>query len=129
MPKILLAEDSSMNRHMVVRMLRSEGFEVVTATNGKEAVAAAKTAAPQLILMDLTMPEMDGWEAATKIKGCESTKNIPIIALTGETDVDSIVRARTAGFDGYMTKPVDFKRLFPKIHSMIASSIGSSPPT
>jgi len=120
MPRILVAEDSSMNRNMIVRRLASEGFEVLTASNGKEAIKVAQSSAPELILMDLAMPEMDGWEAATIIRSGELTSKIPMLALSGLTQADSIVRARTAGFDGFETKPVDFRRLVTKINSLIS---------
>jgi CheY-like chemotaxis protein len=119
MPKILVAEDHATSLFMLSRRLVREGYEIVTARNGKEAIETARSEQPDVILMDLTMPEMDGWEATRLIKEDEATRNIPVLALTARSLLDDVLRARTVGFDGYETKPVDFRRLLGVIERFV----------
>jgi CheY-like chemotaxis protein len=115
MPKILLVEDNEMNRDMLSRRLIRRGYEVVLATNGQEGLALAESSCPDLILMDLNLPTLDGWEATRKIKSSVSTALIPIIALTAHAMSGDKEQALAAGCDDYDTKPIDFERLLEKI--------------
>ena len=123
--KILLVEDNEMNREMLMRRLDRSGYEVMVAVNGKEALEKVAAEAPDLILMDLTMPELDGWEATRRLKANSATKDIPLIILTAhalKTDRDS---AFEAGCDDYDIKPIDFQRLFAKIEKQLEKVSGS----
>lgn len=123
--KILLVEDNEMNRDMLMRRLDRCGYEVMVAVNGKEALEKVAADAPDLILMDLTMPELDGWEATRRLKANTATKDIPLIILTAhalKTDRDS---AFEAGCDDYDIKPIDFQRLFAKIEKQLEKVSGS----
>jgi two-component system, cell cycle response regulator DivK len=115
MPKILLVEDNEMNRDMLSRRLIRRGYEVVLATNGQEGLALAKSSCPDLILMDLSLPTLDGWEATRQIKSSASTASIPIIALTAHAMSGDKEQAFAAGCDDYDTKPIEFERLLEKI--------------
>ena len=115
MPKILLVEDSDMNRDMLSRRLIRRGYEVVLATNGQEGLAIAKSSSPDLILMDLSLPTLDGWEATRQIKSSVSTAAIPIIALTAHAMSGDKEQALAVGCDDYDTKPIEFERLLEKI--------------
>jgi two-component system, cell cycle response regulator DivK len=115
MPKILLVEDNEMNRDMLSRRLIRRGFEVVLATNGQEGLALAKSGNPDLILMDLSLPTLDGWEATRQLKSSVSTAAIPVIALTAHAMSDDKEQALAAGCDDYDTKPIEFQRLLEKI--------------
>ncbi len=117
MPKILLVEDNEMNYDMLSRRLIRKGFEVVGATDGKKGVDMAQSESPDLILMDMSLPIMDGWEATRHIKSDENTQAIPVIALTAHAVGGHRQKALDAGCDDYDTKPVDFKRLLGKIRS------------
>ncbi len=123
MSKVLLVEDQEMNRDMLSRRLIKQGFEVVIAVDGEEGVARAKDQNPDIILMDMNLPVMDGWEATRAIKQCEQTKHIPIIALTAHAmtkDRDSTIEA---GCDEYETKPIDFKRLVAKMEDLVNKNL------
>jgi two-component system cell cycle response regulator DivK len=115
MPKILLVEDNEMNRDMLSRRLIRRGYEVVLATNGQEGLAIARSSSPDLILMDLSLPTLDGWEATRQIKSSVSTAAIPIIALTAHAMSGDKEQALAVGCDDYDTKPIEFERLLEKI--------------
>ena len=121
MKKILLVEDNEMNRDMLSRRLQRKNFEVVMAVNGQEGVQMATSEAPDLVLMDLSLPIMDGWEAIRQIKSEPSTAALPVIALTAHAMAGDEARAREAGCDDYDTKPVNFKRLMSKIESFLGA--------
>ena len=116
--KILLVEDNEMNRDMLSRRLIKKDFDVVFALDGQQAVEMASTAGPDLILMDLSLPVMDGWEAIRRIKAGEATKRIPIIALTAHAMSGDREKAMEAGADEYDVKPVELDRLLAKIHAL-----------
>jgi CheY-like chemotaxis protein len=115
MPKILLVEDNEMNRDMLSRRLIRRGFEVVLATNGQEGLALAQSSHPDLILMDLSLPTLDGWEVTRQLKSSVATAAIPIIALTAHAMSGDKEQALAAGCDDYDTKPIEFERLLEKI--------------
>jgi two-component system cell cycle response regulator DivK len=119
MPKILLVEDNEMNRDMLSRRLQRRGYQIVTAENGEQGLSLARLEAPDLILMDITLPEMDGWEVARLLKAGEDTRHIPIIALTARVLVSDRAKAFEVGCDDYDTKPVDFARLTEKIGNLL----------
>lgn len=119
MPKILLVEDNEMNRDMLSRRLERRGYRVVTAETGEQGLSMARVEAPDLILMDITLPEMDGWEVARLLKAEEATRHIPIIALTARVLVSDQAKAFEVGCDDYDTKPVDFGRLSEKIGNLL----------
>ena len=122
MPKLLLVEDNEMNRDMLSRRLIKKGFEVVMAVDGKQGLDMATSEAPELILLDMSLPVMDGWEVAGHLKSDEFLKNIPVIALTAHAMAGDREKALEAGCDEYDTKPVEFKRLLDKINSMLGIS-------
>ena len=119
MSKILIVEDNEMNRDMLSRRLERKGFEVVMAEDGQKGVDMSKSESPNLILMDLSLPVMDGWEATSTIKADNDTKDIPIIVLTAHAMQGDREKALGAGADEYDTKPIDFKRLLGKIKDFI----------
>lgn len=119
MPKILLVEDNEMNRDMLSRRLQKRGYEIVMAFDGAQGVESALTTAPDLILMDMSLPVIDGWEATRRIKANSSTQKIPIIALTAHAMSDDRAKAMEAGCDEYDTKPIDLERLLPKIETLL----------
>ncbi len=121
MAKILYVEDNEDNVYMLQRRLTRKGFDVVIAENGQVGVEKSKSENPDLILMDLSMPVMDGWEAIKIIKGDESTKSIPLIALSAHAMEEHRERAMASGADDYDTKPVDLERLLGKINSHLPS--------
>ena len=111
MPNILLVEDDEMNRDMMSRWLIRWGYKVTMAVNGEEAVNKVHRDKPDLVLMDLSLPKIDGWEATRRLKADVKTRQIPIIALTAHAMTGDRVKALVAGCDEYSAKPVDFKRL------------------
>tara|TARA_E500000331_G_scaffold357003_1_gene417138 strand:- start:309 stop:677 length:369 start_codon:yes stop_codon:yes gene_type:complete len=113
--KILYIEDNEDNIYMLSRRLKRKNFDVIIATDGKEGVEKAKSDKPNLILMDLSLPKMDGWTATKIIKENDETKHIPIIALSAHAMEEHKASAIESGCDDYDTKPVDFKRLLAKI--------------
>ena len=119
MPKILLVEDNEMNRDMLTRRLERKGYTVVTALDGSQGHLMARSEAPDLILMDISLPVMNGWEVTRLLKAEEATKHIPIIALTAHALATDRAKAFEAGCDDYDTKPVDFGRLQEKIESLL----------
>ena len=121
MAKILLVEDNEMNRDMLSRRLTRKGFEVEIAVDGQEGVDKATSMLPDLILMDLSLPVLDGWGATKVIKANPQTSNIPIIALTAHAMAGDREKALEAGADEYDTKPIELKRLLGKINSFLAN--------
>ena len=121
MSKILLVEDNEMNRDMLSRRLERKGFEVVIAVDGQAGVDMASSTNPDIILMDLSLPVMDGWEATRRLKADPATQRIPVIALTAHAMSGDEVKAREAGCDDYDTKPVNLNRLLEKIGSLLSS--------
>jgi CheY-like chemotaxis protein len=119
MSKILLVEDNEMNRDMLSRRLIRKGHEVVMAVNGQIGVDMASSENPDIILLDMSLPVMDGWTAAKHLKADPKTKDIPIIALTAHAMAEDKEKALAAGCDDYDTKPVEFKRLREKIAALI----------
>ena len=119
MPKILLVEDNEMNRDMLMRRLQRKGFEVACAIDGKAALIEVQRQQPDLILMDMSLPLLDGWEVTRCLKADEHTQHIPIIALTAHAMATDRERALAAGCDDYDTKPVEFPRLLEKIDSFL----------
>ena len=119
MPKILLVEDNEMNRDMLSRRLERRGYQVVIAVDGEQGVAMARSEAPDLILMDMSLPVLDGWEAARRLKAAPETQAIPVIALTAHAMVGDREKAIEAGCDDYDTKPVEFQRLLEKIEAIL----------
>ena len=119
MSKILLVEDNEVNRNMLSRRLERKGYEVIFALDGAVAVDQALAEKPALILMDMSLPVMDGWEATRTIKANPETSGIPIIALTAHVMAGDKEKAMRAGCEDYDTKPIDFPRLFSKIESLI----------
>ena len=116
----MLVEDNEMNRDMLSRRLERKGFRVVAAVDGGEGVAMAKSAAPDLILMDMDLPVLDGWEATRQIKAEPATQAIPVIALTAHAMTGDRDKALSAGCDDFETKPVDFVRVLDKIRAQLA---------
>ncbi len=119
MPKILLVEDNEMNRDMLSRRLVKRGYEVVIAVEGEQGVALARTDSPDLVLMDMSLPVLDGWEATRRLKSDPSTRQIPIIALTAHAMAGDREKAREAGCDDFDTKPVELPRLLSKIEVLL----------
>ena len=122
MNKILLVEDNEMNRDMLSRRLVRKGFEVVIAVDGQEGVNMARSESPCLILMDMSLPVMDGWEATRIIKADENSKSIPIIGLSAHAMSGDREKGLAAGCDEYETKPVDFQSLLDKIEALTTSA-------
>jgi two-component system, cell cycle response regulator DivK len=118
--KILIVEDNEMNRDMLSRRLVKKGYAVVIATDGQMGIDMARSELPDLILLDMSLPEIDGWEAAKRLKGDEKTQKIPIIALTAHAMAQDKQRALEAGCDDYDTKPVEIARLLDKMVALLA---------
>jgi two-component system cell cycle response regulator DivK len=116
---ILRVEDNEMNRDMLSRRLTRKGYTVEVAVDGAEAIETATSLMPDLILMDMDLPEVDGWEATRRLRAAEATAGIPIIALTAHAMQQDRARALDAGCDDYDTKPIDFKRLLGKIETRL----------
>jgi two-component system, cell cycle response regulator DivK len=119
MPKILLVEDNEMNRDMLSRRLRRSGYDVVLAVDGQNGVDMAQSEGPDLVLMDMSLPILDGWEATRRLKAGETTEMIPIIALTAHAMSSDREKALEAGCNDYDTKPIDLPRLLGKIEALI----------
>jgi two-component system, cell cycle response regulator DivK len=122
MTKILLVEDNEMNRDMLSRRLIRKGYEVVMATDGQQGVSMATSERPDLILMDMSLPVIDGWEATRQVKADNATKAIPVIALTAHAMSGEREKCLAAGCDEYDTKPVEFNRLVEKIVALLAKN-------
>ena len=119
MARILLVEDNEMNRDMLSRRLRKRGHEVLLALDGLEGIEKATAEKPEIILLDMSLPVLDGWEAARRLKADEKTREIPVIALTAHAMAGDRQRCLDAGADDYDTKPIDFKGLLEKIDALI----------
>ena len=119
MSKILVVEDNELNRDMLSRRLQRRGYEVVIAVDGQEGMALAHSEAPHLILMDMSLPVLDGWEATRRLKAAPETKSIPIIALTAHAMSGDRDQALEAGCDDYDAKPIDMPRLLAKIEACL----------
>ncbi|ANX03392.1 response regulator [Immundisolibacter cernigliae] len=122
MAKILLVEDNEMNRDMLSRRLLRKGFDVVMAEDGAAGVARAVSEAPAVILMDMSLPVIDGWEATRRLKADPATAHIPVIALTAHAMSEDRDKAMAAGCDDYDTKPIDLDRLLGKIAGLLAKT-------
>ena len=122
MSRILIVEDNEMNRDMLSRRLIKRGYEVEMAVDGQEGHDMAHAMKPDLILLDMSLPIMDGWEVARRLKGNDDTKGIPIIALTAHAMAGDCEKSLEAGCDDYDTKPVDFKRLRGKIDAILGEA-------
>ena len=125
MAKILLVEDNEMNRDMLSRRLQRRGYEVVVAVDGREGVAMAGSAAPALILMDMSLPVLDGWEATRQIKATPATRAIPIIGLSAHAMAADRERAMAVGCDDFDTKPVELTRLLEKVETLLSRTTGA----
>ena len=124
MPKVLLVEDNEMNRDMLSRRLMRRGFEVVFAVNGQQGVDLAQSEQPDIILMDMSLPVMDGWEATRLVKTNEATRAVPVIGLTAHAMNGDRERAMAVGCDDYDTKPVEFDRLIGKMERLLGTAKG-----
>jgi CheY-like chemotaxis protein len=122
MPRILLVEDNEMNRDMLSRRLARRGYDVVVAVDGAEGVRMAAAEAPALVLMDMSLPGLDGWEATRQLKAAPATRAIPVIALTAHAMAGDREKALQAGCDDFDTKPVDFTRLLGKIEALLGGA-------
>jgi CheY-like chemotaxis protein len=120
--KILLVEDNEMNRDMLTRRLQRRGYEVVIAVDGAQGLAMAQSESPALILMDISLPVLDGWEATRRLKMAPETKSIPVIALTAHAMSGDRERCIEAGCDDFDTKPVEIARLIGKIETLLNQS-------
>src|SRR6185295_18722266 len=125
MAKILLVEDNEMNCDMLSRRLERKGYQIVIAADGQQAIAMARSETPALILMDMSLPVLDGWEAGRRIKADADMKSIPIVALTAHAMAGDEQKAREAGCDDYDTKPIELTRLLEKIEQLLG---GKTPP-
>ena len=123
MPKILLIEDNEMNRDMLSRRLTRNGYEVSIAVDGQQGADMALSERPDLILMDMSLPVIDGWEATRRIKANDATRRIPVIALTAHAMAGDREKAMEAGCDDYDTKPVEISRLVGKITSLLKPKV------
>jgi len=119
MAKLLLVEDNEMNRDMLSRRLERKGFQVIVAVDGAQGITRARSDAPDLILMDMSLPGLDGWEATRQLKAAVETRSIPIIALTAHALSSDREKAIEAGCDDYDTKPIEFPRLLGKIEALL----------
>jgi two-component system cell cycle response regulator DivK len=119
MPKILLIEDNEQNRDALSRRLQRRGYDIILAADGREGVARAQSELPDLILMDLNLPDVDGWEATRLLKAAPETQAIPIMAMTAHAIAGDQERALQAGCDDYHSKPVDFPRLLTQIDALL----------
>jgi two-component system cell cycle response regulator DivK len=120
MAKILLVEDNEMNRDMLSRRLQRKGFEVAIAVDGRQGVEMARAAPYDLILMDMSLPEVDGWDATRQLREAPETQSVPIIALTAHAMSGDRDKAIAAGCDDYDTKPIELDRLLGKIQALLA---------
>jgi len=117
--KILLVEDNEMNRDMLSRRLQRRGYEVVTAVDGETGLALTRSEAPALVLMDMSLPGVDGWEATRRLKADPTTRAIPVVALTAHAMAGDREQALAAGCDDFDTKPIDLERLLGKIETLL----------
>ena len=119
MPKVLVVEDNEMNRDMLARRLQRRGYEVIVSVDGEDGVNKARSDSPDIILMDMDLPVLDGWAATRQLKASPETQSIPVIALTAHAMAGDREKALEAGCDDYDTKPVEFSRLTEKIESLL----------
>jgi two-component system cell cycle response regulator DivK len=124
MAKVLLVEDNEMNRDMLSRRLIRRGFQVVFATDGQQGVDLARSERPDIILMDMSLPVIDGWEATRRVKADDATRSVPVIGLTAHAMAGDREKAIEAGCDDYDTKPVELDRLIGKIERLIGAAKG-----
>lgn len=124
MPRILLVEDNDLNRDMLSRRLARRGYEVSVAVDGRQAVDMALAQAPDLVLMDMSLPVLDGWSATRELRSDDRTRAIPVIALTAHAMADDRQKALNAGCDDFDTKPVEFERLLLKIQALLERAGG-----
>jgi len=117
--KVLIVEDNEMNRDMLTRRLQRRGFEVVAAIDGSEGVAIAQSGSPDIVLLDMSLPIMDGWQVAFRLKANALTKNIPIVALTAHAMSSDREKALAAGCDDFDTKPIELERLLGKMENLL----------
>jgi CheY-like chemotaxis protein len=122
MPKILLVEDNEMNRDMLSRRLERRGYQVVIAVDGQQGVDMARAEKPDLVLMDMSLPVLDGWEATRRLKAEADTRGVPIIALTAHAMAGDREKAMEAGCDDYDTKPIELPRLLGKIEELLGKA-------
>ncbi len=122
MAKLLLVEDNEMSRDMLSRRLARRGYEVAVAVDGAQGVEMARTERPDLVLMDLSLPVIDGWEATRRIKAGEATRHLPVIGLTAHAMASDRDKALDAGCDDYDTKPIELERLLQKVEALIQSA-------
>jgi CheY-like chemotaxis protein len=122
MPRILLVEDQEMNRDMLLRRLTRRGYDIDIAVDGAEGIEKARSGSPDLILMDMSLPVIDGWEATRTLKADAATSSIPVIALTAHAMSTDREKALAAGCDGYETKPVELPRLIEAIEKVLAGA-------
>jgi two-component system cell cycle response regulator DivK len=122
MAKVLLIEDNEMNRDMLSRRLIRRGFQVVFAMDGKQGIDLARSERPDIILMDLSLPVIDGWEATRRVKADDATRGVPVIGLTAHAMTGDREKAIEAGCDDYDTKPVEFDRLIGKIERLLRTA-------
>ena len=122
MAKILLVEDNEMNRDMLSRRLERRGYVVIVAVDGEEGVARARADGPDLVVMDLSLPGIDGWEATRQLKAAEETRSIPVLALTAHAMAGDREKALAAGCDDFDTKPVDLPRLVGKLERLLGAA-------
>jgi len=125
MPRILLVEDNEMNRDMLSRRLQRRGYEVLLAVDGQEGVKLARDERPDLILMDMSLPVVDGWEATRQLKAAPETGGIPVIALTAHAMATDEQKCREAGCDDFDTKPIEFTRLLEKMNALLNHRSGA----
>jgi two-component system, cell cycle response regulator DivK len=128
MPKLLLVEDNEVNRDMLSRRLIRRGFDIEIAVDGEQGVSMALSTAPDLVLMDMSLPIMDGWEATRQIKAAARTAQIPVIALTAHAMTGDREKCLAAGCDEYDTKPIEFSRLLGKIQALLNPTISGFKP-
>ena len=119
MPRLLIVEDNEMNRDMLSRRLAKRGYDVAIAVDGEQGLAMARSAPPALILMDMSLPGLDGWEATRQLKALPETRAVPVIALTAHAMAGDREKAIAAGCDDFDTKPVDLPRLLAKIEALL----------
>lgn len=122
--RVLLVEDNEMNRDMLLRRLARLGHEVSTATDGREGIEAARRIRPEVVLMDMSLPEIDGWTATRTLKADAATSGIPVIALTAHATLADREKALEAGCDEFQTKPVYLDRLVAAMHALVAAQGG-----
>jgi CheY-like chemotaxis protein len=128
MTKILLVEDNEMNRDMLSRRLERKGYQVVLAVDGQEGLEMAAREAPDLVLMDMSLPVLDGWEATRRLKAAAETRHIPVIALTAHAMSSDRDKALDAGCDEYDTKPIELPRLLGKIEALLGGAPAPAAP-